>query len=168
MERQLTFLPVSRAEAASLAGGARLPAPRQAFAATDALFISQGLAPDKEEEGEYAAMVLGSVWGLSHYGERVVLVAELPPDLVSDPEIDDAEADNGAVAVSTVPPDAVVSWFADEPDADTAVRAAAEAAKGLSIDEAWELDPVQALVTGHDLLWHSAEELHVLATREEA
>lgn len=163
MERQLTFLPVSRAEAASLASGAAVPGPRPAFAATDALFITQGLAPHDEEEGEYAAMVLASVWGLAHYGERVVLVAELPPGLVAEPDPDDVEADNGGVSVDSVPADAVVSWFDDEPEAADAVRAAAEAARGLSVDEAWDLPPVQALVTGHDLLWHAAGELALAA-----
>lgn len=168
MERQLTFVPVSRAEAASLATGGDLPAPRPGFAATDALFISQGLAPDSEEEGEYAAMVLASVWGLSHFGERVVLVAELPADLVAEADPDDAETGNGAVSVTAVPSQSVVSWFGDEPEAADAVQVAAGAARGLSVDNAWDLEPVQALVTGHDLLWHSAEELPQLVTSGEA
>ena len=168
MERQLTFVPVSRDEAVSLAAGAPLPAPRTGFAATDALVTAQGLAADREEEAEYAAMVLASVWGLVHHGERVVLVAELPPELIGAAGPDEVEADNGAVSIASIPPGSVVSWFADEPDAAAAVAAGAEAARGLPIDEAWNLSPVEALVTGHDLLWHGAEELAALRTPQDA
>ena len=36
---------------------------------------------------------------------------------------------------------------------------AVAAATGLTIDQVWETEQVQALLSGADLLWHSVEEL---------
>lgn len=158
MPRVLTFVPVTPAEALALGREGTEPAcPRPAFAVTPELVAALGYTPDQGEDAEYAALVLASVWSLAHAGVRLVLVAELAPDLVSEP--DDADADNGEVRVSGVPRGSVVAWFGDEPQAAALVAAAASAAKGHDIDTAWEQPAVQELITQHDLLWHAADEL---------
>ncbi|RMB60052.1 hypothetical protein EAX62_10115 [Tessaracoccus antarcticus] len=55
-----------------------------------------------------------------------------------------------------MPPAAMTCWFGDADDVD--VTSAAAAAKGLGIDIAWEMDEVQQLLHGHDLLWNDVEE----------
>ncbi|GAE79923.1 hypothetical protein JCM18920_1545 [Cutibacterium acnes JCM 18920] len=48
------------------------------------------------EETEHAAMVIGSVWGLTHTGRRLVLVAHVPSEQITDHE----EVDNGGVTLT--------------------------------------------------------------------
>ena len=51
---------------------------------------------------------------------------------------------------------AITAWFADEPGTDVADAAAIS--KGLTIDQAWDLPQVQALLQEHDLLWNDVVE----------
>lgn len=162
MERQLIFLPVSRADAASLVQGVAFDPPRRAFAATGALLAALGYQPNKDEEAEYAALVLASVWSLARFGERLVVVAEVPEDRVLAAADDDVELDNGAVLVNGLPLGSVIAWFADGPEAGADVAEAVRVSSGLGIDEAWDRPEVQAVVTGHEMLWHAADELHLL------
>lgn len=159
MDRTLTFVPVTRDEALALARGTEPACPRQAFAATPELVAALGYAPEQDEDAEYAALVLASVWSLAHDGVRMVLVAELEPSAVGAGE----ESGNGGVTIQKLPRGSVVAFFTDEPAAAAVAQQAAAEARGFDIDTAWDLPGVQALITGHDLLWHSAEELSTLS-----
>ncbi len=158
MERTLVFVPASRAEARELVT-TPFSQPRQAFAVTAELLAALGYGPDQQEDAEYAALVLASVWGLAQWGERCVVVAELPEADVDRSE--QHESGNGGVRSAMLSADNVVSVFTDEADVD--LTAAAAASKGLDIDAAWEMPQVQDLVTEHDLLWHAADELALLS-----
>ena len=168
MERQLIFLPVSRDDAATLARGAEFDPPRAAFAVTDALLAALGYEPANDEEAEYAALVLASVWSLARFGERLVVVAEVPADRVLAAGEDDVELENGAVVVNGLPPGSVIAWFSDGPEAGADVAEAVRVASGSGIDEAWDRPEVQAVITGHEMLWHAADELHLLRDEKRA
>ena len=111
-----------------------------------------GFEPGQEEDAEYATLVLASVAALASHGERLVLVAEVDSSFISPGD----DAVNGACVVSRVPQAAMTCWFGDADEVDSGDAAAA--AKGLDIDIAWEMDEVQALLHGHDLLWNDVEE----------
>lgn len=159
VDRTLTFVPVTRDEALALARGTEPRCPRQAFSATPELVAALGYQPEQDEDAEYAALVLASVWSLAHDGVRMVLVAELDPSAIGGGD----EPDNGGITISKLPRGAVVAFFTDEPEAREVAARAASAARDHDIDAAWELPDVQELITGHDLLWHSADELSTLA-----
>lgn len=153
MQRTLVFVPIAPGELSAIGGTPELTN-RPAHTVTAELMTEFGYRHDQVEEAEYAAMVLASVAALSAYGARLVLVAEVDSRLVG-PAPDRA---NGQCTVAHVPPTAITCWFADEADVDPS--AAAAAAKGLGIDEAWETDAVSDLVQGHQLLWNDVEEYH--------
>ncbi len=112
--------------------------------------VALGYEPDKVEEAEYAVLVRASVWGLARYGERLVVVAEVPDDRVFPADDDDVELDNGAVRLGALPAGRSSSWFGDEARRRATSSAAARAASGSGIDEAWDKPEVQALITGHE------------------
>lgn len=89
---------------------------------------------------------------MCRYGLRLVLVAEVDPSLVR-PGDDPA---NGAVELIDCPPSAITAWLCDESGVETS--SAAEAAKGLSVDEAWEREAGQVLLREHSLLWNDRVE----------
>lgn len=151
MERQLVFVPVARTELDAILGQSQLR-DRPAHRVTPELLEELGIEPDQQEDAEYAALVLASVSALASHGERLVLVAEVDSSFISAGE----DPDNGGCVVSRVPQGAMTCWFSDADDVDT--TAAAAAARGLEIDLAWEMDEVQELLHGHDLLWNDVEE----------
>ena len=148
-QRVLVCIPARRAAPGELWTRAE-SGPVQAFTANRALFDALGYSEDMDEEADHAALVLASVWGLIQFGERFVLTAEVGPDQLAP----GAEAANGGVAVTGLRPGQVVAFFTD-PDEDAA--AAARAAGGLSIDEAWELPEIEELLV-RDLQWHDIDE----------
>lgn len=154
MQPLLVFLPVSAADA-TRAASTTLPGPLDAYSATREMADALGYGPDMEEDAEHAALILSSVAGLARFGRRVVLVADVPPDEVL-PGDDPA---NGTVVLGRLEPRWIVSWFTDEASVD--VGAAAAAAAGLTLDDAWDAAAVQELVASHDLLWHGPAELTV-------
>ena len=119
---------------------------------TPELLEELGFEPDQQEDAEYATLVLASVAALAAHGERLVLVAEVDGSFISPGE----DPSNGGCVVSRVPAAAMTCWFGDADDVDP--TAAAAAARGLEIDIAWEMDEVQQLLHGHDLLWNDVEE----------
>lgn len=125
---------------------------RAAHTVTDELLAELNYEASDAEEAEYAALVLASVASLSRYGERLVLVAEVDPSLV----VAGADPANGEILLTNCPPSAITAWFSDAEG--TGVSEAANAARGLSIDEAWEADAVQRLLHTHDLLWNDRVE----------
>lgn len=115
----------------------------------------QAFVPDPDEPQEDAeglSLQLASVWGLSNFGVRRVIVAEVSPKQVAAGE----ESHNGGVAVTDLRQSQITSFFTTI-TADAADTA--EAVRGLDIDQAWDLPPVQAMLAEGELLWHGAEEL---------
>ncbi|MDO5736552.1 MAG: hypothetical protein Q4P15_08760 [Propionibacteriaceae bacterium] len=151
MERQLVFVPVARTELDSIQGETQLR-DRPAHRVTPELLDELGFEPGQEEDAEYATLVLASVAALATHGERLVLVAEVDSSFIAPGD----DLVNGACVVSRVPQTAMTCWFSDADEVDSGDAAAA--AKGLEIDIAWEMDEVQALLHGHDLLWNDVEE----------
>lgn len=151
MERQLVFVPVSRSELETMTGGVELT-DRPAHTVTDELLGALGYTPAQSEDAEYAALVLASIAALSRYGERLVLVADVPTSVVGL----GADPDNGGVNVSRVPAQAITAWFCEAPGVDSSDAAAA--AKDLDIDTAWDFPEVQRLLHESDLLWNDVEE----------
>ena len=63
-------------------------------------------------------------------------------------------------------PSQITAWFADDDDADS--REAAEAVKGMTIDDAWNDVTIQTLIGEHELSWHDVtEELPAAGTDPE-
>ena len=91
-------------------------------------------------------------YALTAHGERLVVVAEVDPALVRPGD----DPDNGQIVLTSCPASAITAWFADEPGTDVADAAAIS--KGLTIDQAWDLPQVQALLQEHDLLWNDVVE----------
>lgn len=148
MDRQLVFIPVAASELEVLTGA--LPVTnRRAFAVTPDLLAELGYTSDMSEDAEYAALVLASIAGLSEFGERVVVVAEVEPGLVEPGE----DSPNGEVLLTHCPPEAMTAWFVDAPGVE-----APDVSRGVSIDEAWDMPEVQAHLAEHDLLWNDVAE----------
>ena len=152
MQKHLVFVPVTEAERRQLKEGQQL-GPRPAFTVTEELCAALGYGPGEREDAEYATMVIASVAGLARLGARLVIVAEVDASALGQV----ADADNGERELKRLRPGEVTAFFTEDAGTDTA--AAALAARGLGIDEAWELGEVQALLSDADLLWHGAEEL---------
>jgi len=106
----LVFVPVSTADRSGVAAGHPL-GQRRAHAVTPELMAALEYGPEALEDAEYAAMVLASVTGLSQFGERVVLVADLDEAAVHPA----ADAANGEVVVDEVSPSQVQSFFPRRP-----------------------------------------------------
>ncbi len=151
VDRQLVFVPVHRSELDAIQGLSQLR-DRPAHTVTPELLDDLGFEPNQMEDAEYATLVLASVAALASHGERLVLVAEIDTTLISPGE----DLANGECVVTRVPQAAMTCWFSDADEVDPAPAAAA--AKGLEIDLAWEMDEVQDLLHGHDLLWNDVEE----------
>lgn len=151
MQRRLVFIPISRQELRAITGEIPMRE-RTGYTVTDELMAELGYEPAHTEDAEYAALVLASVGALSRFGERLVLVAEVPAAMVTT----GVDAANGECRVAEVQPGWITCWFSDEDDAD--VAGAAAAAEGLSIDEAWEQAEVSDLIHAHQLLWNDVEE----------
>ncbi|MDR0436409.1 MAG: hypothetical protein LBH11_06600 [Propionibacteriaceae bacterium] len=156
---QLVFVPVSRVVARELGTGHPITEDTPAFSANAALAESFGLTAADGEAAEFAALTLASIYALATYGERLVLVAELP----ADPLLDDweAEAPNGGVRLGALSQSQVTAFFTDYDDPQTTalLDTAAQAAQGLNVDAAWELPEVSVLLERADLLWHDVTEL---------
>ena len=151
MKRQLVFIPISADEAGVLGGDPTLRQ-RVAYTVTPELLQELGYDESESEDAEYAALVLASLAGLSAHGTRLVVVADVDAAQVR-PGDDPA---NGQVVLDEVPHSWITAWFADEPGTDIADAAAI--ARGLTIDEAWDLPQVQELLQHHDLLWNDIVE----------
>ncbi len=151
MERQLVFVPVAREELDAIQGFTQLR-DRPAHRVTPELLEELGYESDDQEDAEYATLVLASVAALAAHGERLVLVAEVDASFISPGD----DLVNGECVVSRIPTAAMTCWFSDSDEVDSS--SAAAAAKELDIDVAWDMDEVQALLHGHDLLWNDVEE----------
>jgi hypothetical protein len=155
VERQIVFVPLSAAQKEEVVSNGLLKASLLAFSANGALAETFDLAPNSEEV-EYAALQVASVAALSAFGARLVVAAELPSSEII--AVDEAEEANGGVTIAKLELAAVTAFFTDSA-APELIEASAAAAKDLSVDEAWEAEPVQRLLSEADLLWHDVSEL---------
>ncbi len=146
----LLFVPVSAAGLADWARTGVLAGRHAAFTAGRGLLEAFGLA--EGEEAEHVALLAASVASLAATGRRLVAVAEAGPLPAPD-----GDPDFGEVRTAELPYAAVQSLFADEPGAP-GVEAAATAASGKDLAEAWELPEVVSLLETADLLWHGPGE----------
>ena len=126
----------------SVSGYADTAGLREAFGVTDA------------EDGERIAVLVASIAGLARSGRRLVAVAEV--ERPSDGEA----SEFGEVIVTTLDYRRVQAIFADEPGLN--VSAAAAAASGLSLEQAWDAPQVTELLSTADLLWHGPGEWQAL------
>ncbi|PFG16371.1 hypothetical protein ATK74_0908 [Propionicimonas paludicola] len=144
----LLFVPVTPAELAAWAGDGRLDQPRPAFSATAGLRAAFDTSDD--EDAEHIALLVASVAGLAAHGVRLIAVVEGSGEPSGDPDF-------GELRVAGLAYSAVEAIFADDA-AEPTLPAAAEAARGLSLAQAWEDPAVVALLENADLLWHGAAE----------
>jgi hypothetical protein len=143
----LVFLPLSSGQLHSWAGAGTLPGSHAGYAVTPAMAEAFGLTDP--EDAEYTALSVASIAGLIAHGERVVAVLTSGFPATSD--------EFGAVRIDDPVYDAVTALFGE--DANPAQAAAvAVTVQGLTLDEAWESDAVQALLTERDLLWYGPAE----------
>ena len=146
----LLFLPVTGAQLADWSAAGVLAGPLSAYAATPGLMLA--FEPADAEEAEHLALLVASVAALADTGVRQVAVIEgeaLPAETGTE--------DFGKVVVGDLRFGAIVSLFADEPDAP-GLAEAAQAASGLSLQEAWNHPVVIDLLEEADLLWHGPGE----------
>lgn len=153
----MVYVPLALARARALRGGQPL-ATVPGHAATPSLRRALDLAAD-DEEGDYAALNAAGVAALAGLtgARRLVLAAE-----VGDAQVGDRRGSSGEVEVSDLTWAQVRSLFADEEVAGPVVTAAARAAAGVDLAEAYGLDAVVALTDGYDLLWFAPDELDAL------
>lgn len=145
------FIPIAAEELGILAGDPAV-ADRPAYTVTPELLEELEYTEAEAEDAEYAALVLASIAGLSEYGTRLVVVAEVDPALIAASD----DPANGRVTLTGCPPSAMTAWFCEEPGVDVADAAAI--ARGLTIDQAWDLPQVQQLLQEHELLWNDVVE----------
>ena len=146
---EIVFVPASAAEARAMVQ--HVSEQVQAFTVTDELRAILDVDGD-EEQTERAAMIIASVQGLARYGRRLVLVAHVPPSVMGDNE----EHANGGVTLTQLDAKQITAWFSDETLDVTAE--AAEAVRGMIIDDAWNDVLVQSLLVEHEMLWHDITE----------
>lgn len=153
---RLVFVPCAR-QLASLLRQDRSAGPWVGY--TPSPRLAAQLGGVGTDELEYAALNCAGVARLvDNYASdelRLILAAEVPDEELHD--LDAAEA--GAVTVGKLSWSQVIALFADEPDSAAAVRAAREAVRGQTVNEALVVPEVVALLEGHDLLWYAPGEL---------
>jgi len=148
----MVMIPVTIEQLRALAHDGRLDDRLAAIAVDDALADEFGVAPG--EEAEAAALQLADVLGLATrqvtidgVARRQVLVAEVPAARIE-------PAGDSAVVVPPVWRRDVLSFYTGDCAADLVM-----AAGGLSLDAAWELPGVQAMLARQPLAWHDVSEL---------
>ncbi len=151
----LLFIPLTSTELAGWATSGTLAGPRPGHAVTDGLRAA--FEPSDEEEAEHVALLVASVASLAASGRRLVAVAEGAARAAG------GDPDFGDVVVPDLPWTAVQSLFVDEPEVG-GLPAAARAAAGLPLSQAWDQPAVTALLEQADLLWHGAAEWRDLGT----
>lgn len=143
----MIFLPATPAQLKAIAKGQDLVGPRQAFSPNKALRETFDISPDSDEEADFAALQVASVFALATFGARFVLVV----DVSAQPS--QLESGNGGVEVQTIPADKVMAWFSDD---EPAPRDLVESLRGKNIDEAWLA--ANDFMNEHDLSWHDISE----------
>ena len=149
--RVLVAVPVTHDNLWALEWDGRMPhAQVLGFAPNAELTATFGVEPG--EEAEAAALQMADVAGLTAGRvERLVVVAEVPASRLS---ASPGEAANGAVVVDHLVKGDCQAFFTGDCDAQTA-----QAARGLSLDDAWELPGIQKMLASQPLAWHDVSEL---------
>jgi hypothetical protein len=153
----MVYVPLALTKARALRDGESLDRLR-GHAATPSLRRELAVA-ENDEEGDFAALNAAGVAALDGLAEsrRVVLAADVAADQVAD-----GHGGSGEVQVDRLTWPQVQSLFADEEAAGPAVVAAARAATGVPLGQAYDLPAVVALTDTHDLLWFAPAELDAL------
>lgn len=146
MSDMLVAVPFARGALAGVGGDVRAHAP------TNGLRLTFGLGESDDDQADRAALLVASVAALIAHGSRRVATALVRFEQVSL----GPDTANGEVLVTGLAPGQLVAWFAEGDDVDD--RTAAAAAAGLSLDDAWALPAVSALIEGAELLWHDIAE----------
>lgn len=143
----MIFLPATPTQLKTVASGQDLVGSLQAFSPNEALCETFDISPDSDEEAEFAALQVASVFALANFGARFVMVV----DMNARPS--QFEAGNGGVEVQRIPADKVKAWFSDD---EPAPKELVETLRGKNIDDAWlaALD----FMDEHDLSWHDISE----------
>jgi len=150
----MVMVPVTVDELGALARDGRLGATLAGVAADDAVANEFGVEPG--EEAEAAALQLADVLGLT-LGKAVPVSGVVRRQmLVVDVPVARLMSGQGMTVDVQAPVQAadVVSFFSGECDI-----VIADAARGLAVDEAWELPGVQAMLARQPLAWHDVSEL---------
>ena len=157
MAAVMVYVPLPVAQARALRAGKPLGLVR-GHAATPSLRRELAVA-ENDEEGDFAALNAAGVAALDGLGEarRLVLAAE-----VGAGQVVDGHGSSGEVQVTGLTWPQVQSLFADDEAAGPAVVAAARAAAGVDLAQAYDLPAVAALTDTHDLLWFAPAELDAL------
>lgn len=148
----LICVPISGEELTTWVATGFLAGSRTAHGVTAGL--TEAFEPDDSDEAEQLALLVASVAGLIQYGYRLVAVAEVSQVLGRSDEF-------GTIAVTDLPWKAVRSLFTDA-DAAPGWQVASQAAKGLTLSQAWQHPAVIELLEGSALLWHDASEWAIL------
>lgn len=139
----MIFLPATQEQLKGVASGHDLIGSLQAFSPNKALRQTFGISEDSDEEAEFAALQVASVYALANFGDRLVLVVD------TDASESETEAGNGGVQAERIPADKVHAWFSDD---EAAPSQLVETLRGKDIDEAWLL--ASEFMNEHDLSWH--------------
>ena len=150
--RPVVFLPVTGGQASRLVAEGLLGGPLPGYSATADLCATFDLAPGGED-AEFAAFQVASVAALLAGSSRLVLVARPRTALLNQA----GEQGNGGVEIGALELHEVEAFFTDtEP---SVCRSASRGAAGHTIDEAWELPEVQAVLAEPPLSGHDVSEL---------
>lgn len=150
VSRVMVCIPVNPDEVDELLGSGQWHHPRQAFSPNAALQTSFEVID--QEEAEYAALLVASLWCLTHQMMPLVLVAQVPPSVVT-PGVETA---NGGIQLDRLVAGQVESFFAaadESPVANLQARLA-----NLDLDQAWEDEDFQRLILEQPMLWHDISE----------
>lgn len=153
----MVYVPLALAQAQALRDGHPLDRVR-GHAATPTLRRELAVA-EGDEEGDFAALNAAGVAALAGLAgsRRLVLAAD-----VGAGQVVDGHGSSGEVQVENLTWSQVQSLFADEEAAGPAVAAAAGAAEGVKLEQAYDLAAVVALTDTYDLLWFAPAELDAL------
>ena len=153
----MVYVPFSLARARALRAGEPLDLVH-GHATTPSLRRELAVA-ENDEEGDFAALNAAGVAALDGLAEarRLVLAAD-----VGAGQVVDGHGSSGEVQVVGLAWPQVQSLFADEEAAGPAVVAAARAATGVPLGQAYDLPAVVALTDTQDLLWFAPAELDAL------
>ena len=160
MTQQIVYLPALRSTAERLREGSPPGHEWRGHTGTPDLRRAHELGPDEMEEAEYLALCYAGVAVLLIPGDeqRLVLAAELPPDLLT-PMPEDPF---GTVEVAEVRWTDVRAVFVHDSASTGQVARAGAAVTGLSLTDAVDHPEVAALLQSADLLWYDPAELDQL------
>lgn len=154
----VSFIPATREQANGWQKAGRAEGPVAAHQVTpeflEAFDIDATSGPGREA-ALFGCLCVASVSCLVTDSERLVLVVDNPSPWSS---ADGEDAEFGRGLIDGFSWADVTAFYVDGPDADIDVRAASQAVRGLSLNQAWDDNAVIGVLARHDLLWHDVAE----------